>query len=208
MGLSRKFLSALGIEDEKADQIWEAHQDTINVIRDERDTFKDKAEKFDAVQKQLNSANKKIEDYEKSGDNAWQVKYEAMVEERDKLKAEFDSFKTETTAKETKAAKEKAYRDLLKEAGVSEKRIDSVLRVTDLDKVELDGEGKIKDIDSKKKDIQTEWADFIASESTKGAETPTPPQNTGGVEPRKSRAQELVAKYRNEHYGNELSKEE
>ena len=208
MGLSRKFLSALGIEDEKAEQIWEAHKDTINVIRNERDDFKDKAEKFDTVQKQLNDANKMIEDYENNDNNAWKVKYDALREENEKLKSDFEGFKAETTAKETKSAKEKAYRDLLKEAGVSEKRIDSVLKVTDLDKIELDDEGKIKDTDSKKKDIQTEWADFITSESTKGAETSTPPQNTGGAEPRKSRAAELVAKYRSEHYGNEPSKEE
>lgn len=159
----------------------------MNGLKEERDkakneaeTYKAEAEKLPELQKELESLKKDAEQ-DKDGDNAWKVKYEAMVEERDSLKAEFDKFKSETSAKETKATKEKAYRNLLKDAGVSEKRIDTVLRVTDLEKIELDSEGKIKDVEQHRQAIRDEWADFIPKESEKGADTAKPPANTGGA---------------------------
>ena len=53
--------------------------------------------------------------------------------------------------------------------------------MTDLDKIELDTEGKIKDNDHHKQAIKEEWADFIPKESEKGADTAKPPANTGGA---------------------------
>ena len=68
---------------------------------------------------------------------------------------------------------------MLKEIGVSEKRIDAVMKVTDLDAIELDEQGAIKDLDKAKENAQTEWSDFIQTTTTKGADTSTPPTNTG-----------------------------
>ena len=39
--LTRKFLRALGVEDDKIDEIVNAHQDTLEEIRTERDGLKD-----------------------------------------------------------------------------------------------------------------------------------------------------------------------
>jgi len=103
----------------------------------------------------------------------WETKYKA-------LKEDFNNFKAEAAKKETRSTKENAYRALLKEAGISEKRIDAVLRVSDVDGVELDEKGKIKDSQKLVKDIKAEWEDFIVTTETKGAETPVPPANTGG----------------------------
>ncbi len=103
----------------------------------------------------------------------WETKYKA-------LKEDFDNFKADAAKKETRSAKENAYRALLKEAGISEKRIEAVLRVSDVDGVELDEKGKIKDSQKLVKDIKAEWEDFIVTTETRGAETTTPPANTGG----------------------------
>ena len=54
MSLTRKALSAMGIEDEKIDQIIEMHTDVTNALKEERDTYKADAEKLPAVQKELN----------------------------------------------------------------------------------------------------------------------------------------------------------
>ena len=195
MALTRKLLTALGLEGEKADEIINAHAETVEALKKERDNAKEiadglkaDAEKFKAeagkvseMQKEIDGLKKTIEDYEaENGENAWKVKYDAIKEERDKLQADFDSYKNDITVKETKAAKEKAYRSLIKEAGVSEKRIDSVIRVTDLSKVELEEDGKIKDASNIKKSIKEDWADFITTTSEKGADTATPPANNGG----------------------------
>ena len=61
-----------------------------------------------------------------------------------------------------------------------EKRIKSVLKVADIDSIELDENGTIKDADALKKAIKEEWEDFIPSDETKGASTSTPPANNGG----------------------------
>ena len=70
---------------------------------------------------------------------------------------------------------------MLKDIGVSEKRLDSVMRVADLDSFELDENGAIKDVDELKASAKNDWSDFIVSEGIKGASTPTPPSNTGGA---------------------------
>ena len=53
MALTRKYLRALGIEDDKIEEIISAHLETVNPLKDERDSYKDKAEKTDELQKQV-----------------------------------------------------------------------------------------------------------------------------------------------------------
>ena len=171
MALTRKMLKAMSIEDEKIDQIIEAHTETVNALKEERDTYKADAEKLPNIEKEL---TKLKEDATKDdGKNPYKVKYEA-------IKEEYESYKKDIAKKETLSAKENASRDLLKNCGVAEKRINAVIKVTDLDGVELDENGKIKDADAISKNIKDEWADFITTSEVKGASTSTPPTNTGG----------------------------
>lgn len=191
MGLTRKMLSAMDIPAEKIDEIISAHTDTVSAVKEERDNFKADADRLKAVEDDLKKANEELAAF-KSGD--WESKYNS-------LKSEYDDFKSATQKKETKAKKTEAYRNLLKEAGISEKRIASVLKVSDVDSVELDKEGKIKDADSRLESVKKEWADFIPTKQERGADVSNPPANTGGDVKKPSRAAELVAQYRNEHYG-------
>ena len=135
MALTRKFLAALGIEDAKVDEIIQAHTDTVNGLKDEIEKYKADAEKLPGVQKEL---DKMKESAEQESKDPYKVKYEAMKEE-------FDAYKADITEKETARQKEEAYRELLKSAGISEKRINSVLKVTDLKSLKLDAEGKLED---------------------------------------------------------------
>lgn len=169
MALTRKFLTTLGIEADKVDEIITAHAETVDALKATVDTYKADAEKLPTVQKELDELKAAAE---KSGKDPYKVKYEA-------LKEEFEGYKAEQTAKETKAAKESAYRALLKSAGVAEKRIDAVVKVTDLDGIELDKDGAIKDADKVTDGIKAEWADFIQTTQQVGASTATPPANTG-----------------------------
>lgn len=63
---------------------------------------------------------------------------------------------------------------------MSEKRIESVLRVSDVDAVELDDKGAIKGAEKLADGIKAEWADFIQTTTTQGAQTDTPPANNSG----------------------------
>lgn len=172
MALSRKMLKAMGIEDEKIDQIIEAHSETVDALKEERDKYKVDAEKVPGIQKELDAFKEAAEKNE--GKNPYKVKYDA-------LKEEFETFKANTEKAASKAAKENAYKALLKETGLIEKHIDKVLRVSDLEGIELDADGKIKDADKLKESIKKEWDDFIPQDKgTQGASTSTPPANTGG----------------------------
>lgn len=178
MALTRKMLSAMGIDEDKQDEIINAHIEVVNALKEERDSFKEDAGKAKKLQKQIDDLNESMKNGERS---PYKVKYEAKVEEFNDLKKEFDDYKADVSAKEIETKKSNAYKELLKESGVSAKRIDSVLRVTDLSKIELDEDGKIKDTDNLKKSIKEEWSDFIVTQSEQGAQTANPPQNTGGT---------------------------
>ena len=171
MSLTRKFLSALGIEDDKVDEIINAHTETVNALKEQRDGFKADAEKLPAVQKELDDLKAAAE---KNGKDAWKVKYEA-------LKEDFDAYKSAQSEKETHAKKETAYKKLLQEVGISEKRIASVLKVSDVDAIEFDEKGEVKEADALKKSIGDEWADFVVHEDVKGTNTPNPPAGSGKV---------------------------
>ena len=169
MSLTRKFLSAFGIEEDKVDEIIKAHTETVDALKEQRDAYKADAEKLPAVQKELDDLKAAAE---KGDKDPYKVKYEA-------LKEDFDKFKNEQKEKETHAKKESAYRALLEEAGISEKRIASVLKVSDVDAIEFAEDGKVKDADTLKASIKQEWEDFIVTKDTQGAPTATPPAGSG-----------------------------
>lgn len=100
--------------------------------------------------------------------------------EYDKLKGEFDKYKTDVQAKETKAAKEAAYRAILKDANLSEKGIEKAVKYADWDKIELEADGKLKGANDHIKAVREEWAEYVTTTTTTGAKTSTPPANNGG----------------------------
>lgn len=167
MALTRRALKAMGIDEEKIDEIISMHSETVDGLKADVAKYKADAEALPEVQKQLEKAQADLEAGKK---DSWKVKYEA-------IKEEFEGYKTEQTKKESHAAKEKAYRALLQEAGVSEKRLESVLKVSDVDSVELDEKGTIKGADKLTESIKSEWADFITTTQTRGASTSNPPAN-------------------------------
>ena len=179
MALTRRSLKAMGIEDEKIDEIIAAHAETVDALKEQRDSYKAKADELAEVQQKLDEANETIK---ANGSDAWKVKYDA-------IKEEYENYKSEISAKETTRAKQAAYREVLKAAGVSEKRIDSIIRVSDIDSIELDESGKIKEAEKLTESIKNEWADFIVSTNTKGADTATPPTTS-----KKSFSREDIAK--------------
>lgn len=166
MALTRKLLKGMGLTDEQVDTIIEAHMDTVDGLKSDISKYKGDAEKLPNVQKEL-------DELKAAGDGGYKEKYE-------KEHAAFEDFKKTQKGKETKEAKEKAYRELLKEAGVSEKRIDTVMKVFVHDDIELDESGKIKDAAKVTENVKKEWADFIVQTSTTGAQTSTPHNNGGG----------------------------
>ena len=167
---TRKYLTSIGIEEDKIDLIMEKHSEVVTEIKDERDRYKVEADKLPDVQRQLSELQ---EDAKKNSDDKYKVKYDA-------LKEDFEEYKKGVTAKETKSKKESAYTKLLKAAGVSEKRISAILKVTNFDDIELDENGDAKEADKLTESIKSEWSDFISTTSTQGANVANPPANNTG----------------------------
>ena len=165
MSLTRKMLKELGLTEEQITAVIEGHSETVNALTEERNNYKAEADKVKGLEAQLEAAKENAED-------GYKQKYED-------LKKEYREYKDTQKKAATAAQKKDAYKALLTEAGVSEKRIDKILKITDLSGIELDEDGKIKDSEKHKKDISDEWADFIVTEGKEGADTSTPPGNTG-----------------------------
>lgn len=174
----KEILSKAGVDSEHmkdaVNEIIEGHTTSIEALREERDGYKEKAQKAEDLEKQLEKAQNDLK--EATSDDSEQ-KYKTKYE---MLKEEFKEYKKDIEAKATKENKAKAYKDVLKEAGISEKRIEAVLKVSDVDSIEFDDEGKVKDKDDLLKSIKEEWSDFIQTADVKGANTDNPPANTGG----------------------------
>lgn len=192
----REILSNAGVDTENiveaVEKIMNGHIASIDALREERDGFKETAEKLPDIQKELDDLKKSS-----NKNNDWKTKY-------DGLKQEYDDYKAEQTAKAEKSSKDKAYRELLKEIGVSEKRLDTILKVTDLDSIKLDAEGAIEGRDSLVDALKDEWSDFIATEGTYGANVNKPPEPKTEPSRAKSRAAEIEAKYHSDLYGGKV----
>ena len=167
MSLTRKMLKAMGIEEEKIDQIIEAHTDTVDGLKSDLSKYKTDAEKLPDVQKELDELKAK-------GDDGWKEKH-------DKLKGEFDAYKKDVEAKETHNKKVEAYKAILKDANLSEKGIEKAIKYAEWDKIELDEDGKLKGANDHIKSVREEWAEYVTTTTTTGAKTSTPPANNGGT---------------------------
>lgn len=195
--LSRKFLAGLGIEEEKADLILEEHQKVVSDIKTERDGYREKAGQLDEVQKQLDELKAASSN---DGQNEELAKAQADLAA---LQTEYSEYKAQVEAKETQAKKEAAQRKLLKEAGIADKYIDLLLKASaaDLESIEFDDDGSIKDGDSKIEKYKKDYSDFVVSTGTKPVDSANPPASNGGGQPL-SRAAELFKKHSAEMYGN------
>lgn len=145
----------LSIKD-KVNQLQTLHHEIVNGLMDEKDEAIQRAEK---AEKASESAKAEKEAAEKS----------------------LTDYKAQQTQKDTHAAKEAKFRELLKAAGVLDKYADRVVRLSgeDIDKLELDEKGNVKDAKKHADSLKNDWGDFVGTTTTTGANVDTPPTNTG-----------------------------
>ena len=166
MALTRKMLKAMGVEEEKIDQIIEAHSETVDSLKADRDNYKKDAD-------QLKSVREELDELKAKGDDGWKEKH-------DKLKGDFDTYKKDVEAKETHSKKVEAFKAILKDGNFSEKGIEKAVKYADFEKMELDEDGKtIKNAPEHLKAAKEEWAEYVTTTTTTGAKTSNPPANNG-----------------------------
>jgi len=208
MALTRKMLKAMGIEEDAIEQIIEAHTETTDALKEQRDEYKGQAEKANGLEEELERVRKQLkaaledesqEELKTELDKRSKELEDAQAANR-KLQGEFDAYKADAEAKDAKRRKTEAYKELLEKAGIAPKYAGKVLRVTQLDDIELDEKGGIKDADKAIESIKSEWPEFIAKQSTKGTDPENPPTPSSTTEGVSDRAKARIDRY-NERYG-------
>lgn len=161
MAFKRSFLESLGLNESQVQAVMDEHVTVTDGLKADRDKYKAEAEKAADLQKQLDGIK---------GGEDFKAKYE-------KEHADFESFKKKT-AEDAEAAKVRAaYRKLLIDEKIGEKRIDSILKVTDFSKIKLDKDGETLSNEADlRKAIGDEWGEFRTTVTEKGANVETPPK--------------------------------
>lgn len=180
MALTRKMLKAMGIEDEKIEQIIEEHTESTDALKQQRDEYKAKAEA-----KATTSTDPKPKDPEPSDE--YKAKYDAE-------KKAFEDYKAGIEAEKAEAEKRAKYRELIEKAGVDAKRIDAVLKISDLSGVTVK-DGAIEGADKLVEGIKADFKEFIPVITTEGANVAKPPAGDGGTAAPKTLRDALRERY-------------
>ena len=161
MALERKTLRAI-LEDETTDTSGKLKK-ILDVLHEETDTLQNQLD-------EKNAALTKAEHERDAANSGKQAAEKALTD-----------YKAQQTAKDTHTAKEAKFRELLKSAGVLDKYADRVVRLSgeEIDALELDDKGGVKDAKKHTDSLKKDWSDFVATTTTTGAKVDTPPTNTG-----------------------------
>lgn len=178
MAFTRKFLSALGIESEKIDEIMNSHIEVVEALKNQIAEAKTETEKLANVQAQLDETTKKLtaanEKLEAAEKDDYKGKYESEKAEHDKLKADVAS-------KETIAKKETALKAALKKQKYSDEASNLIIRKGGYtSKIELDENGNVTNIKDVFKDIQSDFSMLTPKETVTSSTPDNPPTNSGG----------------------------
>lgn len=169
MSFGRKLMKSMGLSEELQDALMEEHMAVVNGIKESLTQALAEAEKYKADAAKLADL---------------QTKYDAVKGYKEKYETEhsnFESYKNQETENARLGKVEKAFRKLLEAEKVNPKRYDAVVRLTDLTKLELEEDGEtLKNADTLRNGIKTEWSEYITTTENKGADVGTPPDKDKG----------------------------
>ncbi len=139
----------------------------LDLLHGETDTLKAQ------IDEAKNSDTSKAKEWEDKA-KEWEGKYTAEH-------TAFSDYKTQQEKAQETTAKENAYKELLKNAGVSNKLIDLVAKASakDIEALTLK-DGKVEGADELTKTIRETYKDYITTKLQQGADTHNPPDNGGG----------------------------
>jgi len=161
----------------------DALQDEISKLKLERDKYKADADKLPNIQKELDAL--------KGGED-----YKAKYDTEHKA---FEDYKKQIARNEELTKIKTAYRKLLADEHINEKRLDAVIKLTDFSEMKLDKDGNLEKQDELKKAIDDEWGEYKVQTQERKPNVPNPPKNSTGTG--MSRAKELAQKFAQERYG-------
>lgn len=197
MAFSREFLKSLSLTDDQVTAIIQEHTSVTDALKAQRDKAKEEAAEYKKTADKLPDVQKELDEL-KSGED-FKTKYEQ--EHKD-----FEDYKSEIAKNEQLTKVKAAYRKLLADEHINEKRLDAVIKLTDFSEMKLDKDGNLENLDGLKKTIADEWGEYKTTVKEVKPKVATPPKD-GSTGTGMSRARELAQKYHEQRYGKPAGKE-
>lgn len=184
MALTRSMLKGMGLTDEQVSAIIDAHTESTDALKKQRDDYKEDAEKLVSVQKELDGL--------KNGKD-WKA-------EHDTLKKAFDDYKADIASKEKLANVKAEFRKLLEAEKIGKEDADLIMAATKFDDMKLGDDGKLAGSDQLTANIKQNYARYIPTVESKGDNPATPPKgdDKGG---NGNAIREMTAKWHAAKYG-------
>ena len=161
----------------------EEHTAVTDALKKDRDTYKAEAEKVPGLQRELET--------HKGGED-FKAKYESEHQA-------FETYKADIAKKAQLEKVQAAYRKLLLDEKISEKRLDGIIRLTDFDKIRLDKDGNLEDVKALRENIGKEWGEYRVSTQERDHRPETPPEKDNGDTG--SNIREMTAQWHAAKYG-------
>ena len=157
-----------GCTEEMESSLVALHLGVVDPLKDDVTKYKTAAEKLQEVQTELNTLKAK-------GGTDWEAKYN---EEH----TAFEQYKADQTAKETRAAKEAAAESYFTGKRITGANLKIAMRGArdEIDGLELDDKGQIKDPAKLDALVQGEFAGLVVKTREKGPGASTPPSSSSG----------------------------
>jgi len=164
MALTRKLLKSFGLEEGIIDSIIDAHTETVDALKQQRDTAQAEADKVAAITKERDDALNKLS---KAGDAA-------------KVQADFDAYKQQIADEKAAAQTDADVLALLKEAGIQRESFQQLASKSfDRSKIKRNEDGSISNRQELLDGIKTDFADCIATQQQQGTTHNNPPAGSG-----------------------------
>lgn len=190
MSFSRSFLKSIGLTDEQISAAIEEHTAVTTALKAQRDQFEGDANKYKADAEKLAQVQKELDELKARKD------YKA---DYDKAVQDLADYKNQVAAEAEAAKVRAAYKQLLTDEKISDKRHEAILKVTDFSGMKLGEDGKLLDADKLKEAIGKDWAEFRVSTRDRGEDVAHPPRTDNGQPMGDIRA--MGAKRREARYG-------
>ena len=166
MALTRAFLKGMNLTDEQVGAIIEAHTETVDALKAQRDAYEADAKKLPTVQKEL-------DDLKAAGDGGYKEKYESE-------KTAHEALKQQIANQQSKAEKESAIKAYYEGKNITGDNLKIAMRGTDLSSVEL-ADGKIKDTKALDDLVAGDFKALVSTKRTDGADSHNPPDGQSGT---------------------------
>lgn len=117
------------------------------------------------------------------------TEYEALCEEFEQLKREYEDYRAAVESREALSARRAAFCRLLKQERVPERYWELILRMTDLNALEMDG-NRLADEAGERARLREMWPEFVGRDCVRGLPVDEPPAM---ARPRRMTVEEIMA---------------